>query len=279
MAASGGKRAAGQPVAPAAKRPNDVRGIQSIELGGSVLKALIDVRGTALPLRDVAQAAGMSASKARRYLLSFARIGLVSQDAAGGYYELGPLAIRLGLAAIAAMTVDRVAPPIIRDLRRRLQETTVLTIWSDNGPIVLQVEDSQRPVTLTAPIGSTLPMTGSATGLLFGAYFDAEATAPRIALELSAKVHDAGARQARRDYDLRLDEVRLHGMARVEGELLSGVSALAAPVFDHSGSLVAGIGVLGHRGILDTRWDGIACTELKRAAALLSERCGYAPIA
>jgi DNA-binding IclR family transcriptional regulator len=257
--------------------PDDVQGIQSIELSGSVLRALIDANGDTLPLRDVALAAGMSASKARRYLLSFSRIGLVSQEAATGYYGLGPLAIRLGLAAIAAIAVDQVAPPVIRELRRRLQETIVLTIWSDRGPIILQAEDSQLAVMINARIGSALPMIGSATGQLFAAYFDPETAGPRIAEELSRTAKGPALRQAQHDYELRLDEVRKHGAARTEGELLSGVSALAAPVFDYSGSLVAGLGVLGHRGILDVSWTGTPCTELKRSAAALSGLCGYSP--
>ncbi|HEV8021649.1 MAG TPA: IclR family transcriptional regulator [Candidatus Lustribacter sp.] len=257
--------------------PDDVQGIQSIELGGSVLRALINANGDTLPLRDVAQVAGMSASKARRYLLSFARIGLVSQEAATGYYGLGPLAIRLGLAAIAAIAVDRLAPPVIRELRRRLQETVVLTIWSDNGPIILQAEDSQLAVMINARIGSTLPMLGSATGRLFAAFFDPDATRPRITEELSRVAKGPALRQAQHDFDLRLDEVRRHGAARTEGELLNGVSAMAAPVFDHTGSLIAGLGVLGHRGILDVSWTGTPCTELKRSAAALSELCGYTP--
>jgi len=259
------------------RTPDDVQGIQSIELGGSVLRALITANGDAMPLRDVAQLAGVSASKARRYLLSFLRIGLVSQDAGTGFYGLGPLAIRLGLAAIAAVTVDRIAPPVMRELRRRIQETIVLAIWSDNGPTVLQVEDSQRAVTLNARIGSTLPMISSATGRIFGAYYDPEATEPRIAVELTKTAKGAAPKQARSDYETRLDEVRRRGLARSEGALISGVSTLAAPVFDHAGSLVAGLGVLGHRGVLDVSWSGVPCAELRRSAALLSELCGYAP--
>lgn len=257
--------------------PDDVQGIQSIELGGSVLRALITANGDTLPLRDVAQLAGMSASKARRYLLSFSRIGLVSQEAATGYYALGPLAIRLGLAAIAAISVDRIAPPVMRDLRRRIHETIVLTIWSENGPTVLRVEDSQRAVMLDARIGSTLPMISSATGRIFAAYYDPAATGPRIADELSLTAKGAALKQARHDYEMGLDDVRRRGIARSEGALISGVSTLAAPVFDHAGSLVAGLGVLGHRGILDVSWDGTPCAELKRSAAALSELCGYTP--
>jgi DNA-binding IclR family transcriptional regulator len=118
-------------------------------------------------------------------------------------------------------------------------------------------------------------MLGSATGRLFAAYYDAAATAPRVTLELSGMAKGPALRQAQHDYEQRLAEVRLRGAARTEGELLAGVSALAAPVFDHTGLLVAGLGVLGHRGILDVSWDGTPCTELKRSAATLSELCGY----
>jgi DNA-binding IclR family transcriptional regulator len=73
---------------------DDVQGIQTIELGGSVLNALIDAGGS-LPLRDVASAAAMSPSKARRYLLSFARIGLVAQT--------GAKCMNLALADVAVL--------------------------------------------------------------------------------------------------------------------------------------------------------------------------------
>jgi DNA-binding IclR family transcriptional regulator len=59
--------------------------------------ALLDVLGAAagpLMLRDLAAAAGMSAAKAHRYLVSFQRLGLVLQDAATTRYDLGPAALQ-----------------------------------------------------------------------------------------------------------------------------------------------------------------------------------------
>jgi DNA-binding IclR family transcriptional regulator len=256
---------------------DDVQGIQSIELGGSVLNALIDAGGTSLPLREVASAAGMSASKARRYLLSFARIGLVAQDETTGYYGLGPLAVRLGLAAIAAIAIDAIAPPFLRELRSRLQETIVLAVWNDNGPTILQVQDSRRSVTLTARIGSTLLMTRSATGAVFGAFYDSGATEAVVAAEIGSSRLDAKAkRELLGSYERRVAEVREHGVGRVQGEVIAGISSLSAPVFDHNGLIVAAIGVLGNNGVLDVGWDANPALELRRSAAILSERCGFA---
>ena len=68
---------------------SDQRGIQSVEVGGQLLRALAEGDGPMM-LRDLARNAGMSAAKAHPYLVSFMRIGLVEQDKASGRYELDP---------------------------------------------------------------------------------------------------------------------------------------------------------------------------------------------
>ena len=72
-------------------------GIQSVEVGFSLVEALAQASGP-LMLKDVAAAAGMSAAKAHRYLVSFQRIGLVTQDERNSRYDLGPAALKIGLA-------------------------------------------------------------------------------------------------------------------------------------------------------------------------------------
>jgi DNA-binding IclR family transcriptional regulator len=50
-------------------------------------------------LRDLAGGAGMTAAKAHPYVVSFMRLGLTEQDRASGRYELGPLALQMGLTS------------------------------------------------------------------------------------------------------------------------------------------------------------------------------------
>ena len=52
------------------------RGIQSIEVGGTLLQALVDA-GAPLPLRELARRAGMTSAKAHPYLVSFGALGLI----------------------------------------------------------------------------------------------------------------------------------------------------------------------------------------------------------
>ncbi len=116
------------------------RGIQSIEVGGQLLLAL-GAHGRPMALRDLAKAAGMPAGKAHPYLVSFGKVGLVTQDATTGHYGLGPTAIQLGLASLRMLNPVREATPFAEALAERTQHSVALAVWGNLGPtIVLLIE-------------------------------------------------------------------------------------------------------------------------------------------
>ena len=88
------------------------RGIQSIEVGGELLRALARC-GEPMMLRDLAREAGMTPAKAHPYLASFSRIGLIEQDETTGRYEIGALALELGLISLRRLSGVRIARPKI----------------------------------------------------------------------------------------------------------------------------------------------------------------------
>ena len=73
------------------------------------------------------------------------------------------------------------------------------------------------------------------------------------------------------------ETTRRRGLARVEGDLLPGVSALAAAVLDYRGELAAAIGVIGRTADFDGDWTGAIATDLTAAAQDLSHSLGYSP--
>ena len=68
------------------------RGIQSVEVGGQLLKVLAHT-GRRMALKDLAREADMSPAKAHPYLVSFGKLGLIEQDGVSGHYGLGPVAL------------------------------------------------------------------------------------------------------------------------------------------------------------------------------------------
>jgi DNA-binding IclR family transcriptional regulator len=91
-----------------------------------------------------------------------------------------------------------------------------------------------------------------------------------------AKPRPGVATPAEAEFGALLDEVRARRMARIEGALLPGVDALAAPVFDYREKLIGVVCVLGRSETIDTDWDGTVARALAEAVSDISRRLGYA---
>lgn len=244
-------------------------GIQSVEIAARILRALAE-GGGALPLRDLAATTGMHRAKVHRYLISLARAGLVAREADFGHYGIGPLAISAGLAGLNRLNPVRLAYAALPALRDRIGETVVLAVWGERGATVIALEDSARPVTLNVRVGSILPLRTSAIGRVFAAHLPERSLRPVLAAEAkSAAARATPAVPARI-----LAEVRRQGVAAVEGTLIPGLNALAAPVFDQRGALVLVLGAVGRRETLSASPRGPAAAAIRSAAADLSRQLG-----
>jgi DNA-binding IclR family transcriptional regulator len=247
-------------------------GIQSVEIASRVLAAMAEARQP-LPLKDLARRCAMPAAKVHRYLVSLTRTKLVAQDSSDGRYSIGPASVALGLAGLHALDVVRVAAEALVALRDASGETTVLGVWSGAGPVIIRIEESSRPVFMNIRVGSTLPLLRSAVGRIFAAFLDEEDVELLIAKEQRAvargrqgKAASAAAMRA---------QTRRLGISVIDGDLVPGVTALAAPVFDHRARIVASIALLGGPAHLEARADSRSARLLKDAARRISEQLGY----
>src|SRR5512133_268653 len=251
-------------------------GIQSVEVGFGLLDVLSKAAGP-LMLRDLAGAAGMSAAKAHRYLVSFQRLQLVAQDAGSTRYDLGPAALKLGLASLSRMDAVKLARERIAALREQIGHTLALAVWGNHGPTIVHWEESPQAVTVNLRLGDVMPLLSSATGRCFAAYLSREAITPLLREEI-ARAH----KQGRSDVPATLaqarallDEVRLRGAARVVDTLMPGMVGFCAPVFDSDGHIVLGMVALGPTGVFDPAWGGAVDRPLRAAAGQLSSDLGY----
>lgn len=262
--------------------PPQRAGIQSVEVGFSLLDVLAASPGP-LMLRDLAAAAGMNAAKAHRYLVSFQRLALVTQDAASTRYDLGPAALKLGLASLSRIDSVKMARQRLQPLMEQIGQTLALGVWGNQGPTIVHWEESPQAVTVNLRLGDVMPLLSSATGLCFLAFMSAHHPAPQNRLDGLLRDELARAQKlARKDVpasmaevNALLDEVRQRGMARVVDTLLPGVAGFCAPVFDADGHLVLGMVALGSLATFDPAWDGAVARPLAAAARQLSSDLGF----
>lgn len=119
-------------------------------------------------------------------------------------------------------------------LRERFDETFMLSVWGTNGPTVVQILDSSQPVVMTMRVGAILPITAAASGFVYGAYLPRAVTVGFLGQEADDPVW----------LDL-LAGVRRNGYAYNKGRLMPGVCAIAVPIFDWTGVLLAVIAAMG----------------------------------
>ena len=254
----------------------DRAGIQSVEVGFALLQALIAAPGP-LALKDLAAAADMAAAKAHRYLVSYQRSGLVKQDPATSRYDLGSMALQLGLAALRRTDAVRLARERMPAWLDQLGHTAALAVWGNHGATIVHWEEAPLGTTGHLRLGDVMPLLSSATGRCFGAWLPTE----RIAAPLQAELAQARA-ALRQDLPQTaaaaaqlFADVRQHGVARVVDTLLPSVVALCAPVFDARGQLALAITTLGTAATFDAAYGGTMVQRLRAMAQQLSHDLGH----
>lgn len=220
------------------------RGIQSIEIGARILRALEASSGP-MPLKDIAAAAKMPASKARFYMVSFLRELLVIQDPATSHYSLGPFAIQLGLAGLRQGDMVALARGAMLSLRDNTHLSVFLSIWGNRGPVIISKFEGREQSPFAVRVGYTIPMTDSPTGHIFFAHLPSSETDAILELERSALVSRGGRVVSSAALSRTALQIRKQGYAISEGQLNAGFTAVSAPIFSAPGELAGALTLLG----------------------------------
>jgi flavin reductase (DIM6/NTAB) family NADH-FMN oxidoreductase RutF len=195
----------------------------------------------------------------------------------GQYLRTGPHDLSSGAASSASkqaqLNVMRSGARAIERLVSRFDETMALAVWGNHGPTITLWEPASAPVSDALPVGLTLPITSTATGLAFAAHLPPDAVAEVVRSEQTES------RGAERDWELRLDDVRRSGLARQELETFyrseTRINALSAPVLDASGQAVLALTAIGEATRFRADLDGDFACALRDTAKDLSRRLGY----
>jgi DNA-binding IclR family transcriptional regulator len=257
------------PAAPKARR-----GIQSIEVGGQLLTALV-ASGRPMALRDLSRAASMVPAKAHPYLVSFSNLGLVKQDPHTGEYLLGPLALQLGLVALHGLDPVSEALAEVGQLAATLGHAVAVAVWGNHGPTIVHFHESSDPIHVNMRTGTVMSLIETATGRAFAAFLQPKLSEKLAKEEIRRIAENAtAARELEREFENALGEIRRRGLARALGRPMPGINAMCAPVFDMAGNVVLVITAMGPAGAFDAAWDGLIAREVRGCAERISSRLG-----
>ncbi|MCC6001190.1 MAG: helix-turn-helix domain-containing protein [Pararhodobacter sp.] len=255
--------------------PRAQRGVQSLETAGTILRHLAAAQGPVM-LRDLADALQASASQLHPYLVSLRTIGLVEQTDRG-LYTLGPFALELGLSRLRNLDAYRETIRRVPALMEELQLMVAVSVWGLHGVTIVYVEESPSRIHANVQPGGVFGMTNTATGALFAALHTSRRTETVIRAEIAARMGDWSQAWARgeEDYRARVRQVAEAGHAITRDVPIPGVSAVAAPVFDHTGAMKLAVTVIGPTGSVGLEADDPAVTRTLSFVRALSADLGW----
>jgi DNA-binding IclR family transcriptional regulator len=205
----------------------------------------------------------MTPAKAHPYLVSFSKLGLIEQDTETGRYGLGSFGVQLGLIGLQQIDPVRLASAQLPELALRVGHTVAIAVWGTQGPTIIKTEAGPESIYVNIRLGTTISVQGTASGKLFAALLPTD-TAKTI----------SGVAWQDAEFQKDLANIRKKNISVVKDSVVSGVSAIATPVFDALGHIVLALVAIGPSATLDLKANGLPTQALKEAASTLSKRLG-----
>ena len=205
-------------------------GVQSLEIGLSVLDVLIDYNEPMM-LKDIAHAMQMHPAKCHRYLVS-----LIHKEYAcklsDGRYGVGDRIQSLAAMGHSGFNSNNVLERlthIAHEIKDTLNCGVQIAKWFSEGPIIIQSIEPDSPISIITRIGSRMPLTTSATGQLFASYQPDVVIKPLLIAEWQTGEAEVIAEKWQQFNHLQT-KIRTQGYATVTGDMLVGINAITIPV-------------------------------------------------
>jgi IclR family transcriptional regulator, pca regulon regulatory protein len=216
--------------------------VQSLARGLAVIRAF-DQQNPELTLSEVAARTGVTRAVARRFLLTLASLGYVRSD--GRFFSLTARVLELGYAYLSSLSLPEVAESHLEALVAEVNESSSVSVLDGHDVVYVARVPVSRIMTVAISVGTRFPAYVTSMGRVLLAGMPA----PELEEYLAAvALTPLTARTVRSVDSLRaeLAKVRSQGWSLVNQELEEGLRALAAPIRDRTGRVVAAVNVSAH---------------------------------
>ncbi|MEU9238962.1 IclR family transcriptional regulator [Streptomyces sp. NPDC048385] len=247
-------------------------GVQSVDRAISVLEILAQ-RGEA-GVSEVAAEIDVHKSTAFRLLGALEARGLVEQSGERGKYSLGFGIVRLAGAVTGRIDVTQQGRQVCERLAEEIGETVNIAVMQEHYAINLHQVRGTAAVTAHNWVGQLTPLHATSSGKIMLAH--------RPAAERAALISDGGLKKltpltisSKAKLEKNLAEARERGYACTLEELEIGLHAMAAPIRDREGVVIASISASGPSyRFTEERMHELAPV-LVKGAEEISHRMGY----
>lgn len=216
--------------------------VAGLEKGLAVIEAF-DQERPRLTISQVAERTGLTRAAARRYLITLAHLGFVTQDRK--MFALAPRVLRLAQSYMNSARLPRVVQPEVQKLSQSLKEASAAGVLDGADVISIAATSAGRVVSATLQPGTRVPAYCTSTGRVLLAAMSTQESDGWFGrhrfqpLTPNTIVHPERLRAE-------LARVRTQGYAAVDQELEVGLRTVAVPLRNYRGDTVAALNVSVH---------------------------------
>jgi IclR family KDG regulon transcriptional repressor len=178
-----------------------------------------------------------------RILATLAQEDFVVQDPTTSEYRLGYKLLVMGAIARSQINYIKKAELVFKELVPQIDETVAVASLDGDHHVCTLVVEPERSVRVTTNVGVRRPCYFGAAGLVLLAY-QPEHILDQILPGDKLEAFTVWSMTNPSDYRRRLSSIREHGYAIEKGEAFPDVTALAAPILDFQGKIVAAAAIV-----------------------------------
>jgi IclR family pca regulon transcriptional regulator len=265
------------PPEPSAAIPPSKRAyrVEALARGLAVLSTF-NLATAELSLAQIVASTGLSKSTAFRILRTLEEAGYLTRNAETLRYRPGLKVLELGFTALSSLGLRDVARPFLERLSRETGETVSLSLLDGLEVVYIDRVRNQSIVGVVLELGSRIPAHCASMGKAMLAHLPTEdlaalLEATPLAPCTTRSIVDPAA------LERELARIRRRGYAINDQELEAGLRAVAAPIRNHSGGVVAAINTTGSvRTISRSRLTQELAPKVGDAANRISRALGFA---
>jgi len=221
------------------KDPNGYN-VRAVERALQILECFDDEHPE-MGVSEIAQAVDLHKATTHRIVTTLLNFGYLERALDGQRYRLGLRLTELGYKAIRRLDLRREALWYMNQLSQKWGETCDLSIFDQGDVFYIEMVPGSHALTITAAVGQRLPVHCTASGKLFLAYLPSQVLEDILSKPL--KTYTKNTLSSAEDLRQQLNLVRQQGYAFDDEEFETGIRAVACPIFDRTGKIIAAISI------------------------------------
>lgn len=248
---------------------------EAVPAGSAILRAIsvieaISTAGAPPQLADICRAVNLPKPTVFRILSTLEHAGLVGREPGSKRYTSAGRLNRLAGQVLLNSPHSAARHAILEELVEQIGETCNLTIPNLNSVLYLDRVEVVWQLRLSLSTGSLVPLYACASGKLFLANMP-KRSRERLLRLAPMLPHTASTLCDPAKLSLELEKVRRQGFAIDDEEYIPGLIAVAVPVRDSDGKVVASIAAQAPTGRLQLDEAIAFLPQMKQAAELMAQ--------